>query len=430
MVDVEHKVDTRDDERDDISGSMSTGPMQAHDRAGDLEEPAGPSRYQRVEQEERTFLVCQDAPRIQLTVERGLTVDESSRKKYPKRSIFLDGAYDGAPFLDNEARQYSLDHHSGCVRQFTLATCEQAAVLLAQGLPLGEGTWHLYVNAPDLDALLASWLLMNHSELTRDPAIFADVMPFVRVEGTIDAHGFDQPVLAGLPLPVFEMHKKRIDEVLAEEQQLKSEERWGKIDWLDYSARMLRRLDQLLYPAGYLNNLVEMTEVAQAQLAPDKIAVLCRSRQGIYAVEAHLKKRYDKQLAIIVLDAGGGTFTLRQTDPFLQKNLESIYALLNKRDPAVRGPEKPERGDKPERPEKVAGEEAKQAEERADGASGDEAPADNGNRWGGSADIGGSPRATGSSMTGEDVLGVVREVFGGGGWLRRMVRRITRIGHG
>lgn len=378
----------------DVTGPYA--PPELGDSAAEL------SRYERGEREGRSYLVCQDAPRLLLYVERGLLVAEGSRKKYPRQSIFLDGAYDGPPFLDNEARQYSLDHHGGCVRSYTLATCEQAAVLLAQGLPLGEGTWHLYVNGPDLDAVLAAWLLMNHVELTRDEAIFADVMPFVRVEGTIDAHGFDKPLLSGLPLPVFDLHKKHIDELLAEERQLKQEGRWGQCDWLDYTQSLLRRLDQRLYPPGHLSNLVEITELAQAPLAGGKLAVLCSSRQGIYAVEQHLKKRYEKQLAVIVLYAGSGTFTLRQTDPFQQKTLEAVYAALDKRDPAV---------------------------STAAPDSGEGNPGDTANHWGGSADIGGSPRATGSKLSGEDVLRVVQQVYGGG-WLQRMVRKITRIGHG
>ena len=77
---------------------------------------------------------------IALRIERGLTVDSRARKRYGPQTIFLDGVYNGAPFCDNEARHYSLDHHAGCVRAFTLATCEQAAVMLLQGLPLfGEG---------------------------------------------------------------------------------------------------------------------------------------------------------------------------------------------------------------------------------------------------------------------------------------------------
>ncbi|MCK5798325.1 MAG: hypothetical protein KAI47_14130 [Deltaproteobacteria bacterium] len=417
---------------EDTSGSLVTGPHVSPYAARDL--PDSPSRYHRAGDADRAYLICQDAPDVQLSIERGLVVDDDTRRNYAKQTIFLDGVYDGPPFLDNEARQYSLDHHVGCLRPFTLATCEQAAVLLEQGIPLTEGTWQLYVNNPDLDAMLAAWLLMNHQELGRDKTILGDVMPFVRVEGTIDVHGFDKPLLSGLPSPVFALHKRHIDDLLQEERQLKEDERWNKTDWLAYGERLLSRLDRLLYPTGYLNALVEMTEIAQIPLGGEKIAVLCQSRQGIYAVETHLKRRYDKHLAVIVLDAGGGTFTLRQADPFHEKNLEAVYEILNKRDPNVTAmsPSDNATNALSAPADATAPSVATDDGETTDKRSPPDAAEDDmstGNRWGGASDIGGSPRATGSALSGEDVLQCVGDVFSGGGWLRRVVRKITRIGH-
>jgi hypothetical protein len=262
--------------------------------------------------------------------------------------------------------------------------------MLLQGLPLSEGTWQLYVNEPDLDALLASWLLLNHNELLREENLLVDVMPLVRVEGTIDAHGLDRAALTGLPPQVYEMHKTRIDELLKTERALKAENKWQSSDALAYAQMLLDQLDEVLYPAGYLNDLQEISEIAQVPIKGGKLAVLCRSKQGIYAVEAHLKRRYDKQLAVVVLDSSERAYTLRQSDPFLEKNLEDVYHQLNKRDPAVLDHEE-------------------------------------GNCWGGSADIGGSPRASGSDLSGEEVLRVVQGVYSGS-WFRRMMRRITSIG--
>ena len=92
-----------------------------------------PSRYELTGDPPR--IICSDWPNVRLHVERGLTVDEDEREQYPRQSVFLDGVFTGPAFLDNEMRQYSLDHHAGCVRAFTLATCEQAVVMLLQGLP-------------------------------------------------------------------------------------------------------------------------------------------------------------------------------------------------------------------------------------------------------------------------------------------------------
>ena len=53
-----------------------------------------------------------------------------------KGTIFLDGAAKGEPFMDASRGIYNLDHHEGCVRSFTLSTCEQAMILIRKGLDL------------------------------------------------------------------------------------------------------------------------------------------------------------------------------------------------------------------------------------------------------------------------------------------------------
>ena len=342
----------------------------------EVEQPQSTSRrtrYQVVPGDDTIDVVCKNSPNILLRVERGLTVTEATRKKYPSRSIFLDGVFNGPPFLDNKARHYSLDHHTGCIRSITLATCEQAVVMLLQGLPLGEGTWTLYVNEPDLDALLASWVLMNHQELLRDDGeLLRAAMPLIRVEGVIDAHGLDHSVLCAMPQRVYRQQKEKIDVLLVQEKKLKAAGAWGATNLEQYSRDQLETIDDRVFPPGYLDRLMEL-EVARVSLTEDKLAVLCRSPQGIYDVEAQLKERHDKHLGIIVLDMGSGKFTLRQVDHFLDHNLAAVYRALNARDA------------------------------NASGNDGE-------NQWGGSDDIGGSPRSTGSALSGEQVLELIREV--------------------
>src|ERR1051326_4845773 len=121
---------------------------------------------------------------VRLFVERGLAVRPADLARYPDPSVFLDGVYAGAPFVDNGRRHYALDHHQGVVRALTLATCEQAAVMVAMGLQLRDGTWRVFVNEPDLDALLSAWVLLNYDALVADDmARLAEVMPLLRVEG-------------------------------------------------------------------------------------------------------------------------------------------------------------------------------------------------------------------------------------------------------
>ncbi|MBK6847875.1 MAG: hypothetical protein IPG96_10155 [Proteobacteria bacterium] len=343
------------------------------------------ARYSIGSDERGPYLAGGSAPNLRLRVELGLTITPEQRRHYPPQTIFLDGAYGGPPFLDNTQRQYSFDHHAGCVRAFTLATCEQAAVMLLKGLPLFEGEWQLYLNDPDLDAVLAAWLLLNHAELLQQGAkLLAQLMPLVRVEGVIDGHGLDVPLLTALPRAQYEQLRAQLDAL----RPLATAASARESDTLRHTRALLCRLDETLFPAGYLQRLLELHEVAHAVLPRGKLAVLCRSRHGIYEVESQLKQRYERSLALIVLDQGGDCFTLRQVDAFLPQNLNDVYRALNHADARV--------------------------EQTRRGA----------NRWGGSDNIGGSPRQSGSALGGDEVLRIAHRVLGARRpWWRRLFRR-------
>ena len=316
---------------------------------------------------------CVDWPSIQLHVVRGKTVDEADRQNHPPQSIFLDGVFTGPAFLDNEARQYSLDHHAGCVRAFTLATCEQACVMLMQRLPLWEGTWSLYVNEPDLDSLLAAWVLMNHYALCHDDfALLRKVMPLIRVEGVIDTYGLDKATLSGLPRRIYEAKVKRINKLRQPEREVRESGQWGTIDLVGFSWQQLERLDAQLFPRGVpRTGGIETLDLSQPT---PRLAVLVQSARGIYEVEETLKEAHRDELAVIVLDAGQGRMTLRLVDAFMPRNLTAAYTALNARDPNV-------------------------------------TPGDETNAWGGSGDIGGSPRSSGTALSGYQVLDVVKRAL-------------------
>jgi len=350
-------------------------------------------RYRVVEREGRRFVCSGNAPNIELHVERGLSVDAGGRKKFGAQAVFLDGVYTGAPFCDNEARQYSLDHHAGCVRTFTLATCEQAAVMLLQGLPLSTGRWTLWVNDPDLDSMLAAWVLMNHVELLRDDrALLRQAMPAIRLEGVIDGHGTDREILTALPEDALEAARSQVDRLMAAEREVKTSGQWSRIDFAEYASEHLERIDEELLPHGAVDELMELEELGRATLFNDRIAVLLESSLGIYAVEERLKERYGGALGVIVLRIGPDRYTLRLVDAFLPKNLEAVFKALNRADPEART-----RGKKP-------------------------------NQWGGSTDIGGSPRESGSGLSGQEILEVVAKVLGPKvPWWRRLWRAFVAL---
>ena len=325
---------------------------------------------------EPACIVRRGRPSVKLVVEPGRVVQEEERSSFPDQCIFLDGMFDGPPMLDNQRRHYVLDHHRGVVRAFTLATCEQAVVMVAGGLPLGEGTWWLYVNEPDLDALLAAWVLLNDDRLLADNRrSLWNVMPLIRVEGVIDAHGLDMGVVSGLRPRQYAAHQARLAVMRERELELRQSGAWRSGSLLPYTAQQLERLDGWL-----LGRSVAATDPpsAPSQLRKvswptERLAVLYQGERGIYEVEQELKALHGRSLAVVVLHRGDGHMTLLQVDPLLPTNLADVYPILDERDPL------------------------------ADPSSG--------NRWGGSSDIGGSPRATGSGLEPEAVLSLVAERF-------------------
>ncbi len=314
-----------------------------------------------------------DDESVRLHVERGLSVGAAELASHPEQAIFLDGVYAGAPFVDNARRRYALDHHQGCVRAFTLATCEQAAVMVAMGLPLGEGVWHMYVNEPDLDALLAAWVLMNHRELCAEGlARLGELMPLLRVEGNIDTHGYELPALSGVTAKSYALHKARLDRLRARECAVRAAGRWEQEDVAAYACERLGAIDHELFGRGRREAHLRST-VRALGVRARKVAVLLRSPLGIYEVEEALRTRYGDALAVIVLERGRGHVTLLQTDPFLPRALGEVYPLLDAADP--------------------------------------NADAVRGNTWGGADEIGGSPRKTGTALTGEQILHLVARLY-------------------
>ncbi len=331
-----------------------------------------PSRY--IVEGDPPTIVCTDFPGLKLNVRRGLTIEEAQRPDYPRQSIFLDGVFGGPAFLDNEHRQYSLDHHAGCVRAFTLATCEQACVMLVQRIPLWEGEWSVYVNEPDLDSLLAAWVLMNHYALAHDDyALLRKVMPLIRVEGVIDAYGFDKALLSGLPRRIYDAKTKRIEKLRRAERALREKGEWASTDLVTFSVGQLDRMDAELFARG--RPRIMGVETQNLSLPTRKLAVLVRSQRGIYEIEEQLREKHADELAVIVLDSGYGRITLRLVDKFMPKNLTTAYEGLNARDPNV------DRDDET-------------------------------NVWGGSDEIGGAPRRSGTALSGAEVLDTISRMLG------------------
>lgn len=334
-----------------------------------------PDRYViKTDENNRRSLKCLEAPNVTVRIERGLVVSASSARKYPSGTIFLDGVAQGEPFLDHERQIYNLDHHEGCIRAFTLSTCEQAIVILLKGLNLKNREWTIYANGPDLDTILAIWVLLNHQHINENESVRKTIIPLLRLEGTIDSLGLEFKELCGFPPDMYQNTMKKIDELRFNELTIKKEGHWEEIDFLEYTADILRKIDQMAYQPGDFENFKGVEELARVEIYDNRIAIVCRADLGIYEVEQYLVKLYGNRIGLVILQKDPNTYSVRQIDPFLPGDLAKVYERLNFLDPAVNG----------RRPD---------------------------NRWGGSTDIGGSPRITGTKLTALEIAKACREAF-------------------
>ena len=335
------------------------------------ESPDLPDRYRVREEQGERYLCCLDAPEIRVVVSRSSASAAAAARKAPEGTIFLDGAAQSEPFIDTQRRVMNLDHHTGCVRPFTLATCEQALALVMRGLDLREKPWTIYANDADLDIVLAIWVLLNSGHLESGSDVLRAAVPVIRLEGVIDAHGSELRELTGFPPDLIASTSKLVDELFAPERDAKRTGVWTEIDLLQFVARQLYALDRQFFPAGHFADFSHVEEVARVAINAERVAIVCRSERGIYEIETALKKSYGKRLGAVVLDKGAGAYTLRLVDRFLPATLEAAYDRLNLADPAVHA-------------------------------------GDTSNTWGGAADIGGSPRKTGSKLEPREIADLLR----------------------
>ena len=372
---------------DALSG---TDVMSGHDPLGLARQL--PDRYRIQETNAGPVIQCTDAPNLKVSVSRDLSISASAARKAAPGTIFLDGVARCEPFMDHEKQIYNLDHHEGCVRSFTLSACEQALVLSLKGLDLREREWNILANEPDLDTVLAIWILLNHRRVqNREFANRQRLLTLIRLEGTIDALGLELKEFSGLPPELCAAMLRLIDHLRREEIRLKKDALWDEIDFLEYTADLLHQIDRMIYRPGDFSDFQELKELARADINGKRIVVAVEADMGIYEIEPLLKNIYGDRLGWVILKKGQNTYTLRQMDIFMPVTLERVYERLNFIDAAVKY-------------------------------------RDRQNHWGGSVEIGGSPRETGSRLTPAEIVNACRDAVQDTSFLRQMVRFLGTTG--
>lgn len=108
----------------------------------------------------------------------------------PAHSVALDGYVQG-PQQDPTQYKFSFDHHAGCSRLVTLATCQQVAISLRLGLCVNNIKL-IFANDIDADTVMAVWLLLHPERLDQK-----HVRKLVDRIGMTDSHG---PIFPPHPL--------------------------------------------------------------------------------------------------------------------------------------------------------------------------------------------------------------------------------------
>ncbi len=339
-------------------------------------EEALPDRYEVRDREDGRVLLCGEAPGVAVSIDPHHQFSEAEARRMGQRVVFLDGAGQFGPVIDNSQFFYNLDHHQGCLRAFTMATCQQALIVVLKGLELDSGDWTIYANEPDLDTVFAIWVLLNYRRVRQlDTAQRDAILPLLHLEGAIDANGFELAEHCGLPQELLVVEKARLDKLHAIELELKSSGGWGSADLAEYTRTMLLEIDKLVYRASDFTDFTRVEEVyGHVDIGKNRVAVVCRDASGIYEVERRLKKSWGDRLGIVALERAPSQYTLRRAASMTSIDLEEAYSKLNLLDPRVDG-----------RPPSK--------------------------RWGGSDEIGGSPRPEGTALTSQEIAKILKLTY-------------------
>ncbi len=108
----------------------------------------------------------------------------------PRYSIALDGYVSGPTNLEGDSYHVNFNHHEGAEGPITRSTSGQVAILLKEDFVpdfLGDPPHDpaIYINHPDQDSSLASWLLMNSEELLKS-TVESRLQALIALEGRLD----------------------------------------------------------------------------------------------------------------------------------------------------------------------------------------------------------------------------------------------------
>lgn len=228
----------------------------------------------------------------------------------PPKSIALDGFVQG-PQIDAKQQRYSFDHHGGCVRHATRATCEQVYDALRLGLDPDGFT--VFVNDVDGDTALSVWLLQQHASVLFDgdqsPTVNESlVRSLVRSVGLIDAHG---PAYAvGLSNEFF--CRAFFEIAMAPEREARKNKTYGTVDLEALLRACVEGIDKLMRSGA-------------SRLPPKKEVVMvmrdgtdwCLVSSDDYVFDALYENGIQRAVAFSTLPDGSYAYTVAKKSEFV-----------------------------------------------------------------------------------------------------------------
>lgn len=285
------------------------------------------SRYQ-IKQfagiEKGTFIQRTNLPNFnRFYIQRGFCL--SNKEDTVSNSIYLDGAFKG-PLFDVKNKIFSLDHHENCIRQITKSTCEQA-LLFAKSGTFDNCTYQIIGNDPDLDTILAGWILLNIDEI-KTSEVFSKILPLTLIEGNIDSYGLNYEEMTGLSKDIILREKNRIDWLRKNEVELKQSGKWNIIDFVEYTLSIFEKLDKFVFHNSEKSCIKPKTYEYFPFYNEKNILFVEDEKLGIYDVEK-ICIRDKMNVECIILSNGNGKYSIKLSTLLNTFSLKNVWLRLS-----------------------------------------------------------------------------------------------------
>jgi len=306
---------------------------------------------------------------IDLIVEPGtvLSWKQFSATK-PPYSIALDGYVSGPTRYTPHGPFANFNHHEDVDRMATRSTCAQIFFAMMMGLfdafqREGEAVAHVWVNDADQDVCLSYWLLKN-PEITRSIAWEDPMAKLIILEDFVDAS-------AGA-YPIRNLHDELIRQqawVFEPYTTARSQRRLHAMAGSDLVGIIEKICDRLTRFAEGKSRAIDLdTRHEVIGGGPGWKMVI---ETGIYARTELYSSGTKVFVGMRKRDDGRYTYIIGKMSPYILFPLTRIYTALNRNDTTI----------------------------------------SEGNAWGGSDIIGGSPRKTGSSLSPDRVEAIINRTI-------------------